>query len=270
MRVFWIVPVIASILILGTLGSAQSASAQEVDPGFDLFESLSGTEFAGVPFERIPLGTFDFGFGPVSVGNADTIVERKMTANAPAETIDIEMLALQLRSSVPISIGSCPDPDIMDVVLAPSTGMMTIKFTDANGGMFDSTINLNFKLVNSTGDTCASFNNFPLNANDVPWSRTPDPNAVLIDGVNHFLAGFGDTSKDFFPTGAFEEDKPDQPTGKHRVRTATGIIEVGGTLLPLDTTALLLAGLQINAIWMIPAILGVAGAGIAIYKLKRK
>jgi len=45
---------------------------------------------------------------------------------------------------------------------------------------------------------------------------------------------------------------------------------IGGTLVPIDTTALLIAGFQINAVWMIPAILGVAGAGIAVYKLKRK
>jgi len=43
---------------------------------------------------------------------------------------------------------------------------------------------------------------------------------------------------------------------------------IGGTIIPIDTTALLVAGLYTNALWIIPVI--GAGAGIAIYKLKRK
>jgi len=45
---------------------------------------------------------------------------------------------------------------------------------------------------------------------------------------------------------------------------------VSGTSIPIDTTALLVAGFNANSIWMIPAVLGIAGAGIAIFKLKRK
>ena len=45
---------------------------------------------------------------------------------------------------------------------------------------------------------------------------------------------------------------------------------VGGELLPIDNTALLLAGLQTSAIWMLPVLAGAAGAGIAVLKLRRK
>jgi len=45
---------------------------------------------------------------------------------------------------------------------------------------------------------------------------------------------------------------------------------VGATLIPIDTTALLVAGFNASSIWMIPAVLGMVGAGIAVYKLKRK
>ena len=43
--------------------------------------------------------------------------------------------------------------------------------------------------------------------------------------------------------------------------------QVGGTILPIDTTALLVAGLYTNALWIIPVIGGVAG--IVIFTLKR-
>ena len=36
------------------------ASAQQVDPGYDLFQSLPGTQFMGSPFDGVPLGTFAF------------------------------------------------------------------------------------------------------------------------------------------------------------------------------------------------------------------
>jgi hypothetical protein len=36
---------------------------------------------------------------------------------------------------------------------------------------------------------------------------------------------------------------------------------VGGEFLPIDTTALMLAGIQSSAIWMLPALAGIAGAG---------
>ena len=43
---------------------------------------------------------------------------------------------------------------------------------------------------------------------------------------------------------------------------------VGGTMIPLDTTALLLAGAQMNAAWMIPVV--VAGIVIGVFVIKRR
>jgi len=43
---------------------------------------------------------------------------------------------------------------------------------------------------------------------------------------------------------------------------------VGGTMIPLDTTALLLAGAQMNAAWMIPVI--AAGIVIGVFVIKRR
>jgi len=45
---------------------------------------------------------------------------------------------------------------------------------------------------------------------------------------------------------------------------------VGGEFLSIDSTALVLAGLQSSAIWMLPVLAGAAGAGFAAFKLRRK
>jgi len=39
---------------------------------------------------------------------------------------------------------------------------------------------------------------------------------------------------------------------------------VGGELIPLDTSALILAGAQMNAAWMIPVIVSAIGIGLVI------
>jgi len=43
---------------------------------------------------------------------------------------------------------------------------------------------------------------------------------------------------------------------------------VGGEFLPIDSTALMLAGLQTSAIWMLPVLAGVAGAGFYLIKFR--
>jgi hypothetical protein len=45
-------------------------------------------------------------------------------------------------------------------------------------------------------------------------------------------------------------------------------VPVGGMGIPIDTTALLLAGVQGSGLWMIPAIV-IAGAGIGIFSFKK-
>jgi len=44
---------------------------------------------------------------------------------------------------------------------------------------------------------------------------------------------------------------------------------VAGELLPLDSTALFLAGIQSMTIWMIPTVLGLAGAGVYLVKFRK-
>ena len=51
-------------------------------------------------------------------------------------------------------------------------------------------------------------------------------------------------------------------TELHSTNECNGMVPVGGELIPLDTSALLLAGAQMNAAWMIPVL--VSGIGFAI------
>jgi len=46
--------------------------------------------------------------------------------------------------------------------------------------------------------------------------------------------------------------------------------QVAGQLLPLDSTALFLAGIQSMTVWMIPTVLGLAGAGVYLVKFRKQ
>ncbi len=44
--------------------------------------------------------------------------------------------------------------------------------------------------------------------------------------------------------------------------------QVAGELLPLNTSALMIAGLSTSAVWMIPAVAGLAGVGVYLVKFR--
>ena len=44
--------------------------------------------------------------------------------------------------------------------------------------------------------------------------------------------------------------------------------QVAGELLPLDSTALMIAGLSTIAVWMVPAVAGLAGVGVYLVKFR--
>jgi len=47
-------------------------------------------------------------------------------------------------------------------------------------------------------------------------------------------------------------------------------VAIGGELIPIDQTALLLAGLTSMTVWMIPTVLGLAGAGVYLVKFRKQ
>jgi len=55
------------------------------------------------------------------------------------------------------------------------------------------------------------------------------------------------------------------PAGEIRgqIRCAPDFL-VGGTIIPIDTTSLLLAGAQMTAVWLIPVVVAAIGIGLVL------
>lgn len=221
-------------LALGLLVAAAIPCRASVTilPGFDLFETTAPTTFNGVPFVGVPLGTYDFGGGPVATGTTDTIVERLGPAIGPAPaTIPIELVALQLVSASPVDMGAGlglyyitlqsnrsggdPPPG------PSSTGQMLINFGPEGmpHGTFNSFFDVWFDLrYTALNGPIVFSNNLTMTSNNVPWSHIADPNAPLINGVNNLL-NTTDISNDFWPITPFTESHPSG--AQHSVITPT-------------------------------------------------
>jgi len=182
---------------------ASTVRADTVDPGYDLFQTFGPTNFQGVNFTGVPLGTYNFGSGPVYVGNADTIVQRQSVVDLPGigstGTTPIQLKTLQLKNTAGPPMFVTLDP------ANPSLGQMTITETTqtgtTHGGTFDSFFDVFFDVhTGSLTGPIVSSGNFVLSASACPWSNVPPTGGVLINGVNHDLDGL-DTNDDFYVSG---------------------------------------------------------------------
>jgi hypothetical protein len=203
------VALLFALFIFGIANSAQAISCvlggtvdtNGVCAGFDLFQTgPSPATFNGIPFVGVPIGSFNFGSGPVSTGNTDTIVQRLDNVSSPSGNTGLEIRALQLRSSVQMS-GHFLFATL-DNLLEP-IGLMTI---DITGGTFITLdLPVNFRIHNDSfagpdagfcGPTTICSVDFTTN--NVTWGRNPPPFALLIGGVDYQLNGTN-TNNDFWP-----------------------------------------------------------------------
>jgi len=211
----------------------------------------------GEAFEGVPLATHDFGetHGESDVGTTDTIVARKESVEVPDSgsegTIEIELVALQLRSVNPVALEADPGESVFQFVTLQeeqaSRGTITIRLgsTESEPLLADYEIALAFDLRRDAfdGDIIDS-GTLWLTATDVPWARqSADPDVLEIPGVNAFLNG-EDRSGDFFPSPFTLST--DQDNGlDHAVRTAR--IPEPGTLFLMATAIIgMLVGMSMN------------------------
>lgn len=194
--------VIGGALALCAVGAVRAQADYTVHSGYDLFQTdPSSTIFNGVNFQGVPLGTYNFGGGPVGVGNTDTIIQRTqdaVAAGGSSATINAQIVALQLESVAPVNghtLFLTLDPTMA------STGQTTINFnSNGTGGTFSSFFDVFFDLhTDSLNGTIEQKGDIKLMSDGGMWSRIAPPGAVTINGINNLLDGV-DTNQDFWST----------------------------------------------------------------------
>ena len=218
---------------------AAYASTFQVAPGYDLFQTGSGTMFTGLGnLMGVPEGTYNFGgsIGVQNTGLTDTIIQRTTAATSGSPTVQLIVDSLQLETVAPVSFLGGPFGNYF-VTLQPasaaggplSTGTLTVSW-DGTGlaGTFSSTLDVFFDIhFGALNGPVVYSSNLVLSQSGASWSDLPPAGAVLINGANQFLSGtFGDPTQDFWP-GIFMES---QGSDVHAVMPST----------PEPTTAVLL------------------------------
>ena len=92
----------------------------------------------------------------------------------------------------------------------------------------------------------------------VDWGNGPDGSSVWIDvdlPTLEFMGPFPEPSIQY----VYATEHVEPPT-----------TSVAGKLLPLDNSALMIAGLTSMSVFMIPAVLGLAGAGVYLVKFRKQ
>jgi len=96
----------------------------------------------------------------------------------------------------------------------------------------------------------------------------PSPSHVFFEqSIVHLSSGMHTVELGMFTPSAFG--------GNFRasfddIEISRDIELVAGELLPLDSTALFLAGIQSMTVWMVPTVLGLAGAGVYLVKFRKQ
>ncbi|HUO10397.1 MAG TPA: PEP-CTERM sorting domain-containing protein [Phycisphaerae bacterium] len=209
-------------------------AANDILPGYDLFQSLPGTELNGQPFIGDPLGTFNFGgtIGVQGVGNADTIIQRLGSAVSPTlpstspVTVQVQMQALQLMTPTPVDLGAGTGFYFVTLQSArpaggtPTTGNLSISFdSTGSGGTFDSFFDVFFDIrFGSLSGPIVQSTDITLTGTGNTWTRTPPTGSLELPGVNYQL-NKTDTSEDFWPVPPVTESHPG--VGVHIVTEAS-------------------------------------------------
>ena len=190
----------ASFIAAGTLSTCffccSFAAAQQVDPGYDLFQTVPGSQFQGAPLAGVPLGTYAFPnpgnpVNPVtfSTYNTDTIVQRLGTATPGSPTIPLQMDALQMETVPATSLGGGPVGNYFITLQSTdgtgpvSTGSMTINWTNPTSGTFTSSLDVFFDVHFGALNGPIVYASDEVLSNTLvasSWSNDPEFWAVLL------------------------------------------------------------------------------------------
>lgn len=208
-------------------------NAQQVDAGYSLYQAEPGTSFDGVDFKGVPLGNYNFGgaIGVQNVGNTDTIVQRTADATPGSSTVGLQLDALQLVSTAPVSIGGGPT-ELYYITLGntASTGNMSITWNPNNvSGTFSSTldVNLDIRAGSLTGPVVQTITT-PLTSTATDWGTNPPPGSILINGADYLLNGTT-TSNDLWTLPPLTSG-PWMPQGGGDDLSLSAVPDTGATL----------------------------------------
>jgi len=247
----WAVPVIASILIIGGFGISQQAYAVPT--------LISSSDAPSCDPLSLPVDADELGTNPPLVG--------------PPFPADEEILSSFFSPDLSPPCPSAPDgPDPNPAVGITNTVSPPQSFFDV---YYVADPDTSISNIDGFVDGFPAFRIDAVGINTPLLSESLTPDGIFEPGelwlfvIQDFINFGGATAESFNSIGV------GGPSSGSGLGDSSGSIivfvdhSVGGTVLPIDTTALLVAGAQTTTSWLILGIVAAVGIGIAVFTLKR-
>jgi len=150
------------------------------------------------------------------------------------------------------------NPDEVTVTLNPGESTTIEKAIDCNAASIMNEINTNALECENVGiDVVVSNVMMPQSDMilfDEKITNTGGSPGMIHCEVNHTVTSVGGTPV----------------TTIQKIWVTTPIQVIAGELLPLDNSALMIAGLTSMTVWMVPTVLGLAGVGVYLVKFRKQ
>jgi len=234
MKGHWTVSILASILILGGIGFPQHV-------------------FAEVIYESATLG-------PTGLDNGIVLSTSQFLGSRFSVTETFEVTAIgghMFSGNIPTLFGAIVDMSGPLPAGSPFTGGEVLASTvfTANDG-FSTDFSTPLSVTLPPGDYALVFGSGEFGATGGGRMTS-----------NNFDTPTGSGSYFFWDSVSWGEGTFD--SARFTVNGDVVEIPVGGTALPIDTTALLVAGAQTTTPWLILGVIAAVGIGLAVFTLKR-
>jgi len=266
-----LIPLIAFSVLLLVPAGAESAFAQEILPL--AFGDCTSNDTGGGPWSDP--NTWD------CVGGSDVPAKRKQVQILSGDTVTVNRDLNRSSGDATTFIGNVFVDGTL-VVPSPFTfkadQLQIVSGSVENFGNMIIAEFFNFNIFNNNCGSTLTIQQLITNAggargpeglNDGPFTNFGTFELGILFGPPNFnnLATFlnGGTLINVIESGQ------DQNFEGMPITTIPSICSVvGGELLSIDSTALMLAGLQSSAIWMLPVLAGVAGSAFGVLYIKSR
>ncbi len=168
-----------------------------------------------------------------------------------------------------ISTGDGSTDDVCELDNGLGEDGRALAFRSTDGSLYHAFSNgdLTLERIDDTSEDPCDVTDFPISGLDTSFFN---PTALVFrESTKEFLVA--NRSNDLFTISANPGVITLVTNNMGHQSKGLAIIDntpVGGELLPIDSTALMLAGLQSSAIWMLPVLAGIAGTGFYLVKFR--
>jgi len=282
MKGHWMVSILASILILGSLGFDQAAGS-DIVTGVGTLIGNTGTAIFSTEIECTPDGSACFSQGSDGSFSMEPIDPTIPIVLGPAVfTGSLAFNGLEYVGATLYGTGIiAPCTDAILHTVDPLTGV-TVPIGPALTGRNISGLAYDGAIMYGV-DGCGSLgpsNLYTINlitGEATSVGSTGERLASLEFGFDGNLYAGGDSSNggNIYRISTF--DGSSTLLGLSGFGQVTGLtligefedVPVGGTIFPIDSTALLVAGSQTISPWLILGVLSAVGIGLAVFTIKR-